>query len=336
MTGEHTTSVGESVPDRFDVREFARTAVGSYRSEIDLEAFAAQPLKPATVRVLATLRELERSTMTYLRNVLVTPTHKDARVTAFLTTWAFEKFWIADSFEAIARAHGLDVTEPLPLSRFRGIALEVAERATPIVEAFRANSIGPDVIGVHLASVTVDEWITESAYTRLAEFDPHPVLLTVLEHVQEVKRRHRLFVEVDAVNRLESSARARSLSRRSLRRAAWPIGAASLPKSETAFFYETLVDEALADRIDERVQGLPGLERLRLVRTARVKALRGGSTPTATTGRWLGRAAATARNALPLGTTGSTAAPKTTTPSTTTSSTTTSPSTNTLKGGPTG
>ncbi|WP_291053821.1 hypothetical protein [Herbiconiux sp.] len=331
MTGEHTTSVGDSVPDRFDVREFARTAVGSYRSEIDLEAFAARPLEPATVRVLATMRELERSTMTYLRNVLVTPTHKDARVTAFLTTWAFEKFWIADSFEAIARAHGLDVTEPLPLSRFRGLALELAERATPIVESFRANSIGPDVIGLHMASVTIDEWITESAYTKLAEIDPHPVLLAVLDHVQEVKKRHRLFVEVDAVNRLESSPRARSLSRRSLPRAAWPIGAASLPKSETAFFYETLIDDALAVRIDEKVQGLPGLEKLRLVRTARAKALRGGSTPTATTGRWLGRAAATAKNALPHSTSTSPSNTTAKTPTTTTTTTTDS-----LKGGPTG
>ena len=106
-------TVDETDPTRppatlFDVRDFARTAVGSHRDEIDLEAFAANPLKPETVRSLAYLRELERSTMTYLRNVLVTPTHKDARVTAFLTTWAFEKYWIADAFEVIVRAHGFD------------------------------------------------------------------------------------------------------------------------------------------------------------------------------------------------------------------------------------
>ena len=44
--------------------------------------------------------------MAHLRNVLVTPTHKDARVTAFLVTWAYEKFWIADALPAIVEANG--------------------------------------------------------------------------------------------------------------------------------------------------------------------------------------------------------------------------------------
>ena len=43
--------------------------------------------------------------MQHLRTVLVTPTHKDARITAFLTTWAFEKYWIADALSAILSAH---------------------------------------------------------------------------------------------------------------------------------------------------------------------------------------------------------------------------------------
>ncbi|MFB2598297.1 hypothetical protein ACEXQE_10925 [Herbiconiux sp. P17] len=281
-------SVGEEAPRSFDVRDFARTAVGSHRDSIDLAAFAEHPLDPGTVRILAYMRELERSTMTYLRNVLVTPTHKDARVTAFLTTWAFEKYWIADAFEVIVRAHGFDPVGIQDLPRLRAFALEVAERATPIVEAFRANAIGPDVIGVHLASVTVDEWITEAAYRRLAELDPHPVLVRLLETVLTVKERHRSFVEPEAERRLSGSARARSLARRALRRTSWPIGASSLRASETAFFYETLFDDALADRIDARVQELPGLTGLHLIRSAR-RGAGANSTVSTTLGRRLGR-----------------------------------------------
>ncbi len=307
MSGEHTMSteepapVDESAPPRFNVREFARTAVGSHRDEIDLDAFTERPLEPATLRVLAYARELERSTLTYLRNVLVTPTHKDARVTAFLTTWAFEKFWIADAFDVIVRAHGIDPTagpKPGPLKAF---SLELAERATPIVEAFRANSIGPDVIGLHLSSVTIDEWITEGAYSRLAELDPHPVLVGLLERVQTVKARHRLFVEVDARRRLEDTAKARSLAKRALPRVALPIGAASNATSETAFFYETLVDAALAESIDERVRSLPGLGSLHLVKTARAKALSGDQGPeggTNSVARWIGRTTATLTHPL--------------------------------------
>ncbi|MCS5719918.1 hypothetical protein N1027_17445 [Herbiconiux sp. CPCC 205763] len=295
MSGEQTMSVEDEAPERFDVRDFARTAVGSHRDSLDLEAFAEHPLDPGTVRILAYLRELERSTMTYLRNVLVTPTHKDARVTAFLTTWAFEKYWIADAFDVIVQAHGYDQAGIQDLPRLRAFALEVAERATPIVEAFRANAIGPDVIGVHLASVTVDEWITEAAYLRLAELDPHPVLVPLLETVLTVKERHRRFVEPEAERRLSASARARSLARRALRRTSWPIGASSLRKSETGVFYETLFDDTLADRIDARVQALPGLASLHLVRSAR-RAAGASSTASTTLGRRMGRAMSALRH----------------------------------------
>ena len=53
---------------------------------------------------LAMLAVLEAATMAHLRNVLVTHTHKDARVTAFLVTWAFEKFSIADALRGIVDA----------------------------------------------------------------------------------------------------------------------------------------------------------------------------------------------------------------------------------------
>jgi len=298
MSVEKPAPAEDQAPARFDVREFARTAVGSHRDEIDLAAFDERPLEPATLRVLAYARELERSTLTYLRNVLVTPTHKDARVTAFLTTWAFEKFWIADAFDVIVRAHGIDPTEGPKPGRFKAFSLEVAERATPIVEAFRANSIGTAVIGLHLSSVTIDEWITEAAYARLAEVDPHPVLVGLLERVQTVKARHRLFVEVDARRRLEESRQARSLAKRALPRVALPIGAASNAASETAFFYETLVDARLADSIDEKVRSLPGLSSLHLVKTARAKALAGETSGTNSVARWIGRTTASIAHPL--------------------------------------
>lgn len=303
MPAEHpspvdTTPAAPTAATRFDVRDFARTAVGSHRDAIDLSVFEENPLPTTVVHLLAYARELERSTMTYLRNVLVTPTHKDARVTAFLTTWAFEKYWIADSFEVVVRAHGVDPAEAETLSRFRAFALEVAERATPIVESFRANAIGTDVIGLHMASVAVDEWITEAAYTRLIADAPHPVLTPLLEHVLEVKARHRLFVDPDAERRLAESPRARSLARRALPRIDWPIGAASLARSDTALFYEQLIDDELAEEIDAKAASLPGLEKLHLVQNARRAALENRGGGVTRLGRALGGAAATFAHTL--------------------------------------
>src|SRR5688500_15777566 len=99
MTRSPSTEPAE--PAEFDVRAFARTAHGSLRDDLDLDAVAAAPLPPDVVAALGALAVLEGATMAHLRNVLVTNTHKDARVTAFLVTWAFEKFWIADALRAI-------------------------------------------------------------------------------------------------------------------------------------------------------------------------------------------------------------------------------------------
>src|SRR5687768_15495179 len=100
------TSERPAADEAFDVRAFTRTAQGNLRDGLELASFETVPLAPDVVRVIAVLRDLESATMAHLRNVLVTPTHKDARVTAFLVTWAFEKFWIADALGAIVEANG--------------------------------------------------------------------------------------------------------------------------------------------------------------------------------------------------------------------------------------
>src|ERR1700733_9226559 len=105
-------------PD-FDVRAFARSAAGNHRDELDLASYVDRPLSPETLRALAYLRDIERATMSHLRGLLVTATHKDARVTAFLTTWAFEKFWIADALDAVVEAHDADAGEPKPETLIR-------------------------------------------------------------------------------------------------------------------------------------------------------------------------------------------------------------------------
>lgn len=280
----------------FDVREFARTAVGTHRPSLDLESFAERRLGARTVQMLSYLREVERATLSYLRNVLVTPTHKDARVTAFLTTWAFEKFWISDALGAVAEAHGIDPRDQLDHARGRAVLREIGERATPIVESFRANAIGPDVVGVHLATVAVDDRLGEAAYRNLAAADPHPQLLSLVERILAVKRRHLVFVEKDAHDRLARSKRARALARRALSRLDWPIGARDLRPESTATFFESVVDAPTAAELDARVDLLPGLNGLGLITHARVRAATGGTGLVPTAARSLGRAAASLRH----------------------------------------
>jgi hypothetical protein len=256
-------------PD-FSVREYARTAVGSHREHLDLDAFTAEPLSRDTVRVLSFLQAIEHATMNHMRDLLVTPTHKDARVTAFLTTWAFEKFWIADALAAVLSKHTqLTVQAQATKHRITGTFHRVADRFSPIRESLVANSIGVDVIATHVAAGTIDTWLSQAAYERIAEQEPHPELVTILDRIRGIKARHLEFLLPQAEFRLEESAGARKLARKRLGRADWPTGARFQPRSETTFFFTHLFEAAshVLDEIDARIDALPGQSGLHLMTT---------------------------------------------------------------------
>src|ERR1700712_5735158 len=157
------TTIGEvGQRTRFDVREFARTARGNHREELQLSEYTATPLNPDAVRMVRYLGRLESATMEHLRNLLVTATHKDARVTAFLVTWAFEKFWIADALDAVLEANGAPRAQAVEEGRRRGGLNEASERRGPIRRAISAIRLGVPIIAVHTTTGLIDEWITRT------------------------------------------------------------------------------------------------------------------------------------------------------------------------------
>lgn len=248
-------------PD-FDVRAFARTAAGNHRDDLDLAAYVDAPLTAETLRALAYLRDIERATMSHLRGVLVTATHKDARVTAFLTTWAFEKFWIADALDAIVEAHNEAEAKPQTVIRTAG--------EHTIRESIVGNIIGVPMTAVHMTVGTVDEWVTQTAYARIAELQPHHELARTIESLLAVKERQLLFFEAQARYRLLHSPRSRSITRRRLAKTPWPIGAKAQPGEDTAFFYDYLFASSPATiaNLDNRIDTLPGQSGLGLIRKA--------------------------------------------------------------------
>jgi hypothetical protein len=247
----------------FSVREFARTARGSHRAELDLGAYADAPLPARTVEALDLLSRLERGAISYLRSVLVTPTHSDARVTAFLVTWAYEKYWLADALELIVAAHPASPPTPGPRIPWPRRARHVlAERMEPIVESVVTNLIGDDVVAVHTAAGAIDEWLSAAAYERLAERSTHPELTRTLTRLLEVKQRHRAFFADEAGGRLAASATAGRLARRRLGRTTWPLGSDAEPPTLLARLLGDVVPASDLAAIDARVHALPGLDGL--------------------------------------------------------------------------
>ncbi len=251
------TSDGE---DGFDIREFARTARGNHRSELQLDDIRQAKIGLDAVKLVRTLRDLERTTMQRMRNLLVTATHKDARITAFLTTWAFEKFWIADALDAVLDANGQTLAGEFEGPTRKSLS-ERIERRGPVVRALVGNFAGPELVSAHITTQLVDEWIGQTAYRKLAE--AAAALGSVVDMVLAVKDRHVRFFTEEAQRRLAASARARKLTRKELDRMAWPVGATELSDNERSFF-ESFVfggGEGLAEanRISVLLATLPGM-----------------------------------------------------------------------------
>ncbi len=253
------TSRAAATTESFDVREFARTARGSHRAEIDGETIARAGLAADAVHLIRVLRDLERGTLDRMRNLLVTATHKDARVTAFLATWAFEKYWVADALDAVLDAVGAD-SSPLT-GPPRRTAAERAERRGPIRRALAGNLAGADIVAGHVTTGLVDELIAQAAYRRLGE--AAAALSSLVATLVAVKDRHIAFLAEEAEHKLAASARAARLARAEIARASWPVGAAGIPASDRSFF-EAFVfgDErgrSAAAAIGDRLAALPGL-----------------------------------------------------------------------------
>ena len=245
----------------FDVREFARTAQGSHRAELaELDLDSAR-LPSDVVRLIRILRDLERSTMQRMRNLLVTATHKDARVTAFLTTWAFERFWIADALDFVLETTGEPLADPEAAGKPRRSLSERAERRGPIRRAISAGFAGPQLVAAHVTTGLVDEWVTSAAYRKLATAASG--LSSVVDLITSIKERHIRFLSEETQRRLAESERAQKLTRRELSRSVWPIGAVETGAGDRSFFeqfvFGTTDGRAEAGRISALIAALPGI-----------------------------------------------------------------------------
>ncbi|MCU1406911.1 MAG: hypothetical protein JWQ43_3214 [Glaciihabitans sp.] len=249
---------------RFDVRDFARTARGNHRESLPLESFADAPLSDESLHAIRYLGRLESATMEQLRNLLVTATHKDARVTAFLVTWSFEKFWIADALDAVLEAHGRPKAQEVEEGAPRNSRSEARERRGPIRRAISAIRQGVPIIAVHVTMGLVDEWVTRAAYERLADASNSAPLRQIVTTILDVKQRHADFFEDDARRRLAESDSAVKQTRATLVQTAWPIGAVDRAADDRTFFESYVFGggegAARADTIGKAVASLPGLD----------------------------------------------------------------------------
>lgn len=254
----------------FRIDDYTSSAAPVRIDDLDLTAFGARPLSDAGLRCLRYMCDVENHTVCYLRDLLVTPSHTDPQITAFLTMWNYEEYWHGEALAAVLAAHG----------RHRGDehirALRQAQglrgRLAPIRQALLANAVGEDFVAVHMTFGAINEWSTHAGYSRLIAREGHPVLTELLERIMRQETRHVAFYVSQARERLAASRRAQRLTRFALRAFWRPVGSSVMPAAETrhllSYLFPTPEGERVAARIDARVDRLPGLSGLGLLRRA--------------------------------------------------------------------
>ena len=255
---------------RFDLSTYkARTARLCW-DDLDLSCFGSDPLDEADLRCLRYMHDVEFHTVCYLRDLLLTPAHRDPEVTAFLSFWVYEEFWHGEALAAVLGAHG-EASGPDRVGPMRD-RLGRADRFRPALMTIGATLAGADFTAVHMAWGAVNEWTTQAGYAQLSRRAAHPVLAGLLARIMRQEGRHIDFYAAQAEGRLGTSPRARRLARLALGRFWHPVGAGVMPASESRHLAYHLFGDAVgldaARRVDRHVDRLPGLGGLGLLEGA--------------------------------------------------------------------
>jgi hypothetical protein len=216
------------------------------------------------------MHDVEHHTSCYLRNLLNTRAHHDPDISTFLTLWNFEEHWHGEALGRVLAAHG----EPSGPRRVAAMRRRLGWRLTGSPLVWMALSAATrNFLAVHMTFGVINEWATQAGYARLGAEARHPVLRELLRRIMRQEGRHIDYYRHEAVERLATGPDAQRTTRLLIRGLWNPVGAKAMPEAETRHLVRTLFGgsdgEAMAARIDRRVDGLPGLAGLRLMAGAR-------------------------------------------------------------------
>jgi hypothetical protein len=250
----------------FDLDTYKRVTGRLDDGDIDYAAFRDQPLSPALLGCVRYMHDVEFHTSCYLRNLLNTRAHHDPEVTSFLTMWGFEEHWHGEALAKVLAAHD----EPAGARRVASMRQRLGWRITssPVLW-FAFSSATKHFLAVHMTFGVINEWTTQAGYARLNVLAQHPVLSELLRRIMRQEGRHIDYYLTRARAELEAGPAAQRTTRVALRALWKPVGAGVMPEDDTRHLISTLFGtpegRIAADRIDRRIDTLPGLHGLGLM-----------------------------------------------------------------------
>ena len=252
----------------FDLENFAATSERVQWEDLDFDAFDAQPLDAPTLRVLRYMCDVEYHTSCYLRDLLVTRSHRKDEARGFMTTWNREEFWHGEALAAVLKRH--DIVVDYDELKAKRIKLGWREALGPTKQSALSNLVGDDFVAVHMTWGAANELSAVAAYRRLAQMMDHPALSPLLKRIAQQETRHVAFYSTQARQALDRSLSAPRLVRTLMEKAWRPVGSGVMDTEEVrdVMGYLFTGQAAALDKLDQSLARLPGLDGLAVFRTA--------------------------------------------------------------------
>jgi hypothetical protein len=243
--------------------------------DLDFETFRSQPLSPEVLRCIAYMHDIEYQTVLYTREMLVTRAWKDPQFTAFITLWNYEEYWHGQALGRVLEMHDRPAHDP------RLVDMRVFNKRYLTWSPALFWALGQFVRqfpAVHMTWGAINEWTANAAYNRLSQIAEHPTLTELLSRIMRQEGRHAGYYASYARDMLSESVRAQKVTSWFLRHQWAPVGNGDVPKIETSFATAYLFGGTdggyLIDNVEDRIDALPGLKGLNLVRSAIVESRR--------------------------------------------------------------
>jgi len=237
--------------------------------DLDFERFRVDPLDPHVLRCLSYMHDIEYQTVLYMRELLMLPSWKDPQFTAFLTLWNYEEYWHGNALGRVLEVHGQRAHDS------RLVEMRRFNKRYLFWSPMMFWTLGHGVRkfpALHMTWGAINEWTANAAYNRLAAIADHPVLSELLGRIMRQEGRHAAYYASWARDLLDGDRRAQRITSWFLRHEWAPVGSGDVPRIETAFATAYLFGSGngseLIDRVEDRIDALPGLHGLNLVRSA--------------------------------------------------------------------
>lgn len=251
----------------FDIDKFTETSVRVPWDDLDLEQFREHPLPADTLRTLRYMTDVEYHTVCYTRDLLTTPSHKEADMSSFMTMWNREEFWHGEALATVLGIHGITVDfDEIKAGRLK---LGWKDRLDPIKQSIAGKIVGNDFVAVHMAWGAANELSAIQAYNRMAELEKNPTLAELLRRIAKQEARHVAFYTSQARDRLAKSKKAQVIARFALGKFWAPVGSSIMERVEVQHVMNHLMSgpdgRKAARKIDAAISGMPGLAGLTIV-----------------------------------------------------------------------